>query len=149
MNFIVLGISHKTAPVEIREEYSIKEEDLPAALNALKNIEGVLECAIFSTCNRIEIYALTLADDIEDIKDFLLKRSNLSNPMDEQHQSWIYTFEKEKALEHLCRVSSGLDSMVLGEPQIFGQMKDAYNRAIDLGTADPFSEVSSRRSLAW
>jgi glutamyl-tRNA reductase len=156
MNIIVLGISHKTTPVEIREKYSIKEEDLPAALKELKDVEDVLECVILSTCNRVEIYALTVNDNTEDIKDFLFRRGAPSMPIRDQRQRWVYTFEKEQALEHLCRVSSGLDSMVLGEPQIFGQMKDAYNLALNSGTVGSvfrslfpqiFSAVKEVRSL--
>jgi glutamyl-tRNA reductase len=134
MNIVVLGMSHKTVPVEIREDYSFKEEDLPAALKTLKNIEGVLECAILSTCNRVELYALMLTEDVGGLRDFLLKRNNLKEPSSDQIQRYIYIYQNENALEHLCRVSSGLDSMVLGEPQIFGQMKDAYELAVDTGT---------------
>lgn len=156
MNIIVLGMSHKTTPVEIREKYSIKEVDLPAALKELKDVEDVLECVILSTCNRIEIYALTVNDNTEDIIDFLFKRGIPFVPIGDQRQRWVYTFEKEQALEHLCRVSSGLDSMVLGEPQISGQMKDAYNLALNSGTAGSvfrslfpqiFSAVKEVRSL--
>jgi glutamyl-tRNA reductase len=156
MNIIVLGMSHKTTPVEIREKYSIQEENLPTALKELKDFEDVLECVILSTCNRVEIYALTVNDNTEDIENLLFKRSGPSMPIRDQRQRWVYTFEKEQALEHLCRVSSGLDSMVLGEPQIFGQMKDAYNLALNSGTVGPvfrslfpqiFSAVKEVRSL--
>ena len=135
MNIIVIGMNHKTAPVEIREKYSFKEGELPEALKTLKNLEEVLECAILTTCNRIEIYALLLNDDAERLIDFLARKSNLDDPSGEQFRRHIYVHKNEKALEHLCRVSSGLDSMVLGEPQIFGQIKDAYNLAVEIGTA--------------
>ena len=137
MNIVVVGMNHKTVPIEIREKYSFKEEDLPEALKALKNIEEVLECAILSTCNRVEIYALTLIDDVEKIKDFLYKKDNSSELPIDKIQSYLYIHRNGKALEHLCRVSSGLDSMVLGEPQVFGQMKDAYKLAVDTGAAGP------------
>jgi len=137
MNIVAVGMSHKTVPIEIREKYSFKEEDLPEALKALKNIEEVLECAILSTCNRVEIYALTLIDDVEKIKDFLFKKDNSSELPIDKIQSYIYIHKNGKAVEHLCRVSSGLDSMVRGEPQVFGQMKDAYKLAVDTGAAGP------------
>jgi len=137
MNIIVLGISHKTAPVEIREKYSFKEEDLPEALKTLKNVEGILECAILSTCNRVELYALTLTEEVEGLLDFLFKRSHLKQLSIDRIRPLIYMHKNEKALEHICRVSSGLDSLVVGEPQIFGQMKDAYTIALQTGTTGP------------
>jgi glutamyl-tRNA reductase len=137
MNIIVLGINHKTAPVEVREKYSFKEEELPDALQTLKNIEEVLECVILSTCNRVELYALMLTEDIEGLLDFLSGRARLKGQSLDQLRTLLYSHLNEKALEHICRVSSGLDSMVVGEPQIFGQMKDAYNIALRAGTAGP------------
>ena len=137
MNIIVLGMSHKTAPVEIREKYSFNEEDLPEALKTLKNVEGILECAILSTCNRVELYALTLTEEVEGLLDFLLKRSDLKQQSIDRLRPLIYMHKNEKALEHICRVSSGLDSLVVGEPQIFGQMKDAYTIALQTGTTGP------------
>lgn len=137
MNIIVLGVNHKTAPVEVREKYSFKEEELPEALQALKNIEEVLECVILSTCNRVELYALMLTEDIEGLLDFLSGRARLKGQSLDQLRTLLYSHLNEKALEHICRVSSGLDSMVVGEPQIFGQMKDAYNIALRAGTAGP------------
>ena len=137
MNIIVLGINHKTAPVEVREKYSFKEEELPDALQTLKNIEEVLECVILSTCNRVELYALMLTEDIEGLLDFLSGRARLKGHSLDQLRTLLYSHLNEKALEHICRVSSGLDSMVVGEPQIFGQMKDAYNIALRAGTAGP------------
>jgi len=137
MNIVAIGMNHKTVPIEIREKYSFEEQNLPEALRALKNVEGVLECAILSTCNRVELYALMLTEEPKGILDFLFKRDNLKEFASGQIQSYIYTYKNEKALEHLCGVSSGLDSMVLGEPQIFGQMKDAYKLAVDAGTAGP------------
>jgi glutamyl-tRNA reductase len=135
MNIVVLGMNHTTAPVEVRERYSYKEEDLPEALKALKNVEGVLECAILSTCNRVELHALMLTDDLNEISKFFLKRDNLERSAGDRINKCMYIHQNQKALEHLCKVSSGLDSMVLGEPQIFGQVKEAYKLAVDTGTA--------------
>lgn len=137
MNIIVLGINHKTAPVEVREKYSFKEEELPDALQILKNIEEVLECVILSTCNRVELYALMLTEDIEGLLNFLSGRARFKEHSLDQLRALLYSHLNEKALEHICRVSSGLDSMVVGEPQIFGQMKDAYNIALRAGTTGP------------
>jgi len=135
MNIVVLGINHKTAPIEVREKYSFKEEELPEALQTLKNIEEVLECVILSTCNRVELYALTLTEDIEGLLDFLSGRARSEGQSPDQLRTLLYSHLNEKALEHICRVSSGLDSMVVGESQIFGQIKDAYNSALRAGTA--------------
>ena len=137
MNIFVTGLNHKTAPVEIREKYAFNEEDLPGALKILKNNRQVLECAIISTCNRVEICVLTLADTDNDIRAFILNRNSQKESSNDEIQSYIYTHRNEKALEHICRVSSGLDSMVLGEPQIFGQMKDAFKLAVDIRAAGP------------
>ena len=124
-----------TAPVEIREKYSCKEEKLPEILKALKDVEGVLECAILSTCNRVEFHTLMLGDDPTEILNFLFKKDNLKEDPDSHILNYVYTYQNEEAIEHICRVSSGLDSMVLGEPQIFGQVKDAFKLAVDAGTA--------------
>jgi len=137
MNIIALGMSHKTAPVEIREKYSFNEEALPEALKTLKNVEGILECAILSTCNRVELYVLTLTEEVEGLLDFLFTRTDLKPQSIDRIRPMIYTHKNEKALEHICRVSSGLDSLVVGEPQIFGQMKDAYTIALQTGTTGP------------
>lgn len=137
MNIIVLGMNHKTAPVDVRERYSFKEEELPEALRELKNIEEVLECVILSTCNRVEVYALTLTENTEALVDFLSRRTRSGANPEAQILPLLYSHVNEKALEHICRVSSGLDSLVVGEPQIFGQVKDAYNIAVQAGATGP------------
>jgi glutamyl-tRNA reductase len=137
MNIIALGMSHKTTPVEIREKYSIKEDDLPTALQTLRNADDVLECMILSTCNRIELYALTLTEDAQALTDLLFKNEHLSETSQNQLAPLVYVHKNKQALEHICRVSSGLDSMVVGEPQIFGQVKQAYNTASKEGTTGP------------
>lgn len=135
MNIIIIGMNHTTAPVEVREKYSFKEEELPKILQELKNVEGVMECIILSTCNRVELHVLMLGEDPVEITNFLLKKNKLPESESNNFQDYLYTFRNGEALEHLCKVSSGLDSMVLGEPQIFGQVKDAYRLAVDAGTA--------------
>jgi glutamyl-tRNA reductase len=134
MNIIALGMSHKTAPVEIREKYAIKEAGLQEALLKLKDIEEVLECMILSTCNRVELYALMLTADVEALADFLSRMGQHGGDHPAQLRPLLYSHINERALEHICRVSAGLDSMVVGEPQIFGQMKEAYNTAQQAGT---------------
>ncbi|HBO84385.1 MAG: glutamyl-tRNA reductase [Deltaproteobacteria bacterium GWC2_42_11] len=134
MNIIIVGLSHKTAPVEIREKLSFPPQTIDEPLKKLCNTYGINEGVIVSTCNRVEVFAVT--PDIEkglwQVKRFLSEYHNIPlNELDEH----LYTYESEEAVKHLFRVVSGLDSMVIGEPQIFGQIKDAYGYAVQHVTA--------------
>lgn len=137
MKIIVAGLSHKTAPIEVREKYAFKEDGLKDSLNALKSLPGVLECLILSTCNRVEIYFLTTEEDGESLKRAFFQRPGFIPDEAQNLGNIIYFYKNEEAVEHICRVSAGLDSMVLGEPQIFGQIKEAYNLAVETGAAGP------------
>lgn len=134
MNIIIVGLSHKTAPVEIREKLSFPAETIGESLKKLCGNYGINEGVIVSTCNRVEVFAVT--HDIEkglwQVKRFLSEYHNIPLDALDEH---LYTFSGEDAVRHLFRVAAGLDSMVLGEPQILGQMKDAYGYAIQHGTA--------------
>lgn len=134
MNIIIVGLSHKTAPVEIREKLSFPVETIGESLKKLCSNYGINEGVIVSTCNRVEVFAVT--PDIEkglwQVKRFLSEYHNIPLDALDEH---LYTFASEDAVKHLFRVAAGLDSMVLGEPQILGQMKDAYGYAIQHGTA--------------
>jgi len=128
MKLLVTGVSHKTAPVEIRECLAFPEPALPAALQALKSREGVSEACILSTCNRVEITVTT--DDSADpraLVDAFLEESRLVAP--DNIEPYLYRHEGQNAIHHLFRVASSLDSMVVGEPQILGQLKSAYTAA--------------------
>ncbi len=132
MKLLITGVSHKTAPVEVRECLAFREETLPAALADLKSREGVTECVILSTCNRVEI-TLTTDDgaDPQSIVDaFLADHKSVSAESIGPH---LYRHEGEAAIHHLFRVAASLDSMVVGEPQILGQLKNAYAVAKDCG----------------
>jgi glutamyl-tRNA reductase len=129
MGFIALGINHKTASVDLREKVAFLPESLALALQSACASTGVSELAILSTCNRTEFYGWS--DDKQAIIDWLSQQRQLSVS---ELQSSIYCFEEQEALRHLMRVASGLDSMVLGEPQIFGQVKVAYQHAQQAGT---------------
>lgn len=129
----ICGLSHRTAPVEVREKLALPAPSLPAALTELNHQTGVQESLILSTCNRVEL-ALTL-DDSANLNDalgqFLEKQSSLSlSTLD----PYLYKLEGRDAVRHLFRVASSLDSMVVGEPQILGQLKDAYSLAKEMGT---------------
>ena len=131
MTLIAYGINHATAPIEIREKISFGNEIVSDALTELKHQHGVHEAAILSTCNRTELYCS-------------LDREQNLNPIDWLHnfhgmqqgllQPFLYQHPDLNAVRHVLRVASGLDSMVLGEPQVLGQMKDAYQKAVHAGS---------------
>jgi glutamyl-tRNA reductase len=132
MKLLVTGVSHKTAPVEVRECLAFREEALPAALADLKSRDGVAEALILSTCNRVEI-TVTTEDDADPraiVDSFLADHKAVSPHTIGPH---LYRHEGRDAIHHLFRVAASLDSMVVGEPQILGQLKAAYAAAKDSG----------------
>jgi len=124
----VAGLNHRTAPVKIRETISFQETQLSDSFEALRSIPGVKESAILSTCNRVEVYTLFQAGTYkpDTICNFLSAFHHISP---ESFRSSIYELTGEQAVRHVFRVASSLDSMVLGEPQILGQFKNAYGLA--------------------
>jgi len=122
MHIAVVGLSHRTAPVEIRERLSIPEQTMEASLQQLRHDDQVLEASILSTCNRLEIYALLRHPEqgIHAVGTFLSQHSGL--PI-EQLTPHLFTFHHDEAVGHLLRVAAGLDSLVLGEGQILSQVK--------------------------
>jgi len=136
MNLIALGINHNSAAVEVRERVAFAPEQMAEALLDACSTAGVEEVVILSTCNRTELYVLApartdLAGTAVELIDWMANYHHLS--ADELRQS-AYHYESEEALAHIVQVASGLDSMVLGEPQIFGQLKSAYAVASESGT---------------
>jgi glutamyl-tRNA reductase len=125
-------VSHKTAPVEVRERLAFREETLASALADLKSRDGVNEAVILSTCNRVEI-TVTTEDrcDPQSIVDAFLADRKVVNP--DQIEAHLYRHVGKAAIHHLFRVAASLDSMVVGEPQILGQFKAAYAAAKDCG----------------
>ncbi len=133
MNIIVVGLSHKTAPIEIRERLAFSESSLEEALPRVKELPEIREGLIVSTCNRVEIYANS-GDDAQGplrLRKFLSEYHQI--PL-EQIQEYIDSFAGQEAVHHLFRVASSLDSMVVGEPQILGQVKKAYQDALEYRT---------------
>lgn len=124
MRLLVTGVSHKTAPVEVRERLAFPEGTLGKALERLMARDGIGEVIILSTCNRVEI--LVTADDESDpraiVESFLIEMRRATEPLD----PYLYHYEGREAIHHVFRVASSLDSMVVGEPQILGQLKSAY-----------------------
>jgi glutamyl-tRNA reductase len=131
MTLLALGINHKTAPVEIRERVAFTPETLPQAFSELTATNGVNEVAILSTCNRTELYCGIEGEDGGMVRDWFSRFHNLSLA---DVEPYFYTHPDRHAVRHILRVASGLDSMVLGEPQILGQMKQAYSTANAAGT---------------
>ena len=122
MHIAVVGLSHRTAPVEIRERLSIPEQTMETSLQSLKGNEQVLEASILSTCNRLEIYTLVRNPDlgVSAVSDFLSGHSGLETGELTPH---LFSYHHEGAVDHLMRVAAGLDSLVLGEGQILSQVK--------------------------
>jgi glutamyl-tRNA reductase len=129
MNILVIGLNHKTATIDIREKFAFDGEKLEVAAKSLNDSLLTLENVILSTCNRVEVYARVrdLDSGIRNIKKFLADFHNVS---EEALDKALFTLSGREAIRHIFRVASGLDSMVLGEPQILGQMKDAFDFAI-------------------
>jgi glutamyl-tRNA reductase len=136
MPFVVIGINHRTAAVELREKVVFAGDDLPAALRELTTLPGVRESLIVSTCNRTEVYCLTESDEQALIR-WLVEWHDLAGETASVEQS-LYHSTGNAAFEHLFAVACGLDSLVLGEPQILGQLKDAYRAAHDQGVTGPY-----------
>ena len=125
---ILTGLNHKTAPVELRERLAIGDDQLPAALEKLREAEAVDEIVIFSTCNRTEVVFTT-----EDNSSIEAVQSGLADFKDirlSEFESALYTHTDDDAVAHLFKVASSLDSMIVGEPQILGQVKKAYRSAV-------------------
>jgi glutamyl-tRNA reductase len=136
MHLFLLGVSHRTAPVEVRERLDFASRGLEHALSALAARPGAAESVVVSTCNRAEVYVA--CEDVgaarRDVLDFLCDYHSLENEAVLPH---LYERVDRAAAEHLFRVAAGLDSLVVGEPQILGQVKDAYATAADLRAAGP------------
>ncbi len=137
MALLAVGVSHRTAPVELREQLAVPGERLPALLAAMRAQLGADEVAMLSTCNRTEVY-LSLPDgdvppgeQARRVVEWLAVQQRVAG---ERLQAALYAHDGDEAVRHMMRVASGLDSLVLGEPQVFGQMKDAYAVAHQAGT---------------
>lgn len=122
---MVVGLNYRTAPVEIREKFAIPDTQLPLALKELKATKSILECVMVGTCNRTEIYAVV---DRKSMSDHYIKRfvETWFGIPREEFNNHLYILEGDDAIRHLFRVTSGLDSMVIGETQILGQVRDSF-----------------------
>jgi len=127
MQLFCLGLSHHTAAVSLRERFAVPEAETTAVLASLRQLAGLREAVLLSTCNRVEIYGATddISSALSGIGDVLRGRSGENAP--------FYRLQDSDAVRHLFRVAAGLDSMVLGETEILGQVKDAYAAAFGAG----------------
>ena len=129
---VVLGLSHHSSPVSVRERFAFAEARVPAALQSLRDSGIADEAVILSTCNRVEIYAVTQLEPPQSfaaLRDFLVNCHDYRDPLTDE----IYAWGEPQSVHHLFKVASGLDSMVLGETEILGQLKKAYDLALKNG----------------
>src|SRR5688572_8900577 len=147
MKLCVTGLNHRTAPVAVRERLAFKQDDLPRALDDLRQQPGVREGLILSTCNRVEV--AVAADDSaaaqRSVETFLINAQQLDP---ESLRQYLYAFEGKEAVRHLFRVAASLDSMVVGEPQILGQLKSAYTVAKEAGSVGGFLDSVLMRAFS-
>ena len=146
MPLIVVGLNHRSAPVGLLERLAIDDDDLPKALHQLLTYEHVVEGVVLSTCNRVEVYATVTRfhGGTQDIRNFFAEFCHVAP---EDFSDHVYTFHDEGALRHLFRVASGIDSMVVGESEILGQVKRAYALAQEEGTTGRALGVAMRHAL--
>src|SRR5215468_323999 len=143
MQLAIVGVSHKTAPVEVRERLAFNTDVLRSALTALVGRQDVREAMILSTCNRVEVMAESPDDRL--IREFLCDFHQIPPDSVSQH---LYSFKNADAIRHVFRVAASLDSMMVGEPQILGQVKEAYRIAADAGTVGMHLSALMNRAFA-
>jgi glutamyl-tRNA reductase len=145
MPLLTVGISHHTAPLETRERLAIGRDQYAPSIAELLEREDVSEAVILSTCNRTELYLTCAGDPSQQVRDWLARRGELSPA---ESESIFYVRHGEEAVRHLFQVACGLDSLVLGEPQIMGQLKQAWNEARDAGGAGKLTDRLFQRAFS-
>jgi glutamyl-tRNA reductase len=146
IDVVVLGLSHRTAPVALRERLTVVPEQADALVRGLAALPGVREAALLSTCNRVEVYAVATDREtaLRALGAELARRGGVAEAELDQH---LYTREDDGAVHHLFRVASSLDSLVIGEPQILGQVKTAHDHAVRCQTAGPILNDCFQRAF--
>ena len=134
MALLLVGLNHRTAPVDVRERISVGDRELTDVLTGIRAIAGVDGAAVLSTCNRVELVLSTTSDDIAG--DVVARLAELSGDSRAEIEKHLYVLRHEEVIRHLFRVASGLDSMVVGEPQIGGQVRSAFLAAQESGAVD-------------
>ena len=145
MTLLTLGLSHHRAPIAVRTRVAFADADQPAALERLRALPGVAEAALLSTCNRTELLAVTEADDEQRLLDWWRRERQITESDLSEH---LYVHRDFGSVLHSLRVASGLDSMVVGEPQILGQMKQAFAQAQSVGSLGPILSRLFQHSFA-
>jgi glutamyl-tRNA reductase len=149
MQILCVGLSHHTASVELRERLHYSPAALKTALSRLgcdhaSRPTGLIELVILSTCNRLELYAVSHTDRFEPLMDFLAETTGIARAEFEAH---LYRYRDEQAAAHLTRVAAGLDSLILGEPQILGQVTEAYEAGLGQGSIGPVLSALMRSAI--
>src|SRR4051812_27056478 len=144
MSFLLTGVNHHSAPVDVRERFAVPEKDLPSAVQKLSSYPGIEEGMIISTCNRVEFLARA-TNGSADIHGFLADYFQASR---EEFEPYLYDYRDNDAVRHIFRVASSLDSMVVGEPQILGQVKEAYATARAVGGVNSQLDALLSRAFA-
>ncbi|CAH8708239.1 glutamyl-tRNA reductase [Paenibacillus thiaminolyticus] len=146
MHIVVVGMNYRTAPVEIREKFALPEKDWQEAIRQLRNTKSVMECVMVSTCNRTEMYVVV--DRLHMcgyfIRSFMEQWFGIPR---QQFTPYLYIYEDDQAVEHLFRVTSGLDSMVIGETQILGQIRSAFLFAQREGTTGTWFNTLFKQAI--
>ncbi len=127
MNILCAGLNHQNAPIEIREKFAVGGHEMQSTLDAVRGIDGLTGAVILSTCNRVEFYAASVCPvrAFDGLRSLMQERTGVEAP--------LYFHDTPRSVRHLFRVASGLDSMVLGETEILGQVKKAYTAAAEFG----------------
>jgi len=146
LQILVVGVNHQTAPVEVRERLAPAKGQLGELLHAARRDVGLSECVMLSTCNRVELYGVvpSAGADLERVKQFFQRYSRLEWPLLNQI---LYSFHQPNSVRHLFRVASGLDSMVVGESEVLGQVKEAYQLAQSQGTTGKVFNLLFQKAL--
>ncbi len=146
MHIVVIGLNHKSAPVELREKLAFSQSKIGEVFKALRRIEIIKETLVLSTCNRVEIYAVTpqLTEALRQVKQFLSRYHNLP---EKDFEKGLYFYNEPDSVIHLFSVASGLNSMVIGETEVLGQVKSAYILAHQHLATGKILNVLFQRSL--
>lgn len=145
MTLVAFGINHKTAPIEVREKIAFSPTEIPEALQALLLLPNSAEVALLSTCNRTELYLRLEDEDLSHIFNWLEQHKSLTR---DELNAYHYLYQGEQAVAHMMKVACGLDSMVLGEPQILGQLKQSFKAARNTGTIGTYLERTFQQSFS-
>ena len=145
MALTLVGLNHRTAPVEVRERLSVPESRVDQAVRALRHLDGVEGAAFLSTCNRAEAIVSSRTEDvIEHVVNWLAQQAGVERASLEKH---LYVLRYADVVKHMFRVASGLDSMIVGEPQIGGQVRSAFHAAREAETLDPLLQQVFEQTL--